>query len=292
MLRALIKTMRPRQWTKNAFVLAPLVFDRQLFNWHSLFQTLSAVILFCLLSSVVYIFNDLLDVEADRKHPTKKNRPIASGKLPVRVAIWAIIVFLAFLIPSSIWVAPEFALIALIYLGINLAYTKWLKFIPLVDVFTLAAGFVLRVGAGVVSIHVVQFSPWLFVVMTFGALFIGFGKRRAELATLASHANTTRKVLDGYTLPFLDQLIMIVTTGTVVSYSLYTFLAPISTSNHNLMLTIPFVLYGMFRYLYLVQVENIGSAPEEVLLTDRPLQIAIVLWGLAILVIFYFLPIA
>jgi len=290
MLLALFKTMRPRQWTKNVFVLAPLVFDRQLFAPKPLFLTLSACALFCLLSSSVYIFNDLLDVESDRHHPEKRFRPIPSGELPIWVATIALIILLLVTLGLGFFISTGFVLVAASYFLLNIAYTKWLKHIPLVDVFTIATGFVLRVFAGVVSIHINQFSPWLYVVMSLLSLYLGFGKRRAELATLSQGANAVRPVLEGYTIPLLDQLIIIITSATLVSYSLYTFLSPIAAGNHAMMLTIPFVLYALFRYLYLVQVKHIGSAPEEVLLTDRPLQVSIVLWGLTILYIFYVLP--
>jgi 4-hydroxybenzoate polyprenyltransferase len=168
------------------------------------------------------------------------------------------------------------------------AYTKWLKHIPIVDVLVIAAGFVLRVHAGVTLISVERFSPWLYVVMTLLSLFLGFGKRRAELALLAHGAGSHRKVLDGYTLPLIDQYIMIVSATTIVAYSLYTFSAPNVPDSHSMMLTIPFVVYAIFRYLYLVQVKHSGGAPEEILLTDRPFQVAMILWGAAVLAIFYF----
>jgi len=240
-----------------------------------------------LISSVVYIYNDLVDVEADRRHPTKRFRPIAAGQLPVKVAVAALLVIMVVALALGLLISINFVAVAVAYLLLNIAYSRWLKHIPLVDVFTLATGFVLRVGAGVSAIQVKQFSPWLYVVMTLLALYLGFGKRRAELATLAGDANSARRVLEGYTLPLLDQLILIVTSSTLVSYSLYTFLAPIEAGNHEMMLTIPFVMYALFRYLYLVQVKNIGSAPEDVLLTDRPLQLSIFLWGLTIFLIFY-----
>jgi 4-hydroxybenzoate polyprenyltransferase len=176
----------------------------------------------------------------------------------------------------------------LIYFLLNVAYTKWLKHIPIVDVLVIAAGFVLRVHAGVTLISVERFSPWLYVVMTLLSLFLGFGKRRAELALLAHGAGSHRKVLDGYTLPLIDQYIMIVSATTIVAYSLYTFSAPNVPDNHSMMLTIPFVVYAIFRYLYLVQVKHSGGAPEEILLTDRPFQAAMILWGAAVLAIFYF----
>jgi 4-hydroxybenzoate polyprenyltransferase len=287
MIRAILKTMRVKQWTKNAFVLAALVFDRQLTNSISVGRSLAGFFLFCLLSSSVYIINDILDLEADRQHPKKKNRPIASGKLSIPAAITATVVILLITFPLAYLLSPGFLAVSVAYFLLNLAYSIWLKHIPLVDVLVLAAGFVLRVGAGVTLINVERFSPWLYVVTTLLALYIGFGKRRAELSTLAEAATSHRKVLEGYTIPFLDQLIMIVSGTTIVAYSLYTFSAPNLPVNHTMMLTIPFVLYGIFRYLYLLQVEQAGGAPDELLLTDRPLQITILLWGISVLIIFY-----
>jgi 4-hydroxybenzoate polyprenyltransferase len=168
-----------------------------------------------------------------------------------------------------------------------LAYSKWLKHVPILDVLILAGGFVLRVHAGTTLIVVERFSPWLYVLMSLLALYLGFGKRRAELALLAEDANAHRKVLDGYTVPLLDQFITIVSGTTIVAYSLYTFFRPEAPGNHALMLTIPFVLYAIFRYLFLIQTRNIGGEPEEILLSDRPFQISILLWGLAVLVVFY-----
>ena len=287
MLTALIKTMRPRQWTKNIFIFAALVFDKQLFHADAFLRTLAGFALFCLISSSVYIFNDIADVEADRQHPEKKNRPIPSGKLPVSTAWVAGIVLVLITVVTSYFLTPGFGAVVLIYFVLFMAYTKWLKHIPILDVLILAAGFVLRVHAGVTLIAVERFSPWLYVVMSLLSLFLGFGKRRAEIALLAQGAGSHRKVLEGYTLPLLDQYIMIVSGTTIVAYSLYTFSAPNVPENHSMMLTIPFVMYTIFRYLYLIQVENIGGSPEEILLTDRPFQIAMILWGAAVLAIFY-----
>jgi 4-hydroxybenzoate polyprenyltransferase len=287
MLRAILKTMRPRQWTKNIFVLAAVVFDRQLDHPQALLHSIAGMLLFCLLSSIVYIINDIVDVEADRVHPSKRNRPIASGILPIRVAIITTVVLSLLTIPFAFWLSPSFALIALIYLLVNLAYSTRLKHVPIVDVLILALCYVLRVGAGVTLISVERFSPWLYIVMTLLALYLGFGKRRAELALLAGESHTHRRVLDGYTIPFLDQLITIVSSSTIISYSLYTFFAPNLPANHSMMLTIPFVLFGIFRYLYLIQIKQEGGAPEEILLKDRPLQIVVLLWGAAILAVFY-----
>lgn len=288
MLTALFKTMRPRQWTKNVFIFAALVFDKQLFVVDSFLRTLAGFALFCLISSCVYIFNDLADVEADRQHPEKKNRPIASGKLPVNIAWTAGIAFVIIALGLSYLLAPMFSLVVATYFVLNLAYSLSLKHIAILDVLIISLGFVLRVGAGVTLIAVERFSPWLYIVMFLLSLFLGFGKRRAELALLAHGAGSHRKVLDGYTLPLLDQYIMIVSGTTIVAYSLYTFSAPNVPENHSMMLTIPFMVYAIFRYLYLIEVKHAGGTPEEVLLSDRPFQASMLLWAITVIVIFYF----
>jgi 4-hydroxybenzoate polyprenyltransferase len=292
MIKALIKTMRLRQWPKNGFVLAAVIFDRQLsfLDPTPLIRSLLGMLLFCLLSSSIYIINDLADIEADRLHPKKRFRPIPSGQLPVPVAILAAIVFILIVFVGGYLLAPGFFVMAVIYLVVNLFYSKWIKHIPLLDVIVLASFYVIRVAAGVAIIQVERFSPWLYVVTTLLALYIGFGKRRAELTLLKDNVGARRRVLDGYNLTLLDQLITIVSGSTLVAYSLYTFSAPNVPTNHSMMLTIPFVMYGVFRYLYLVQIKQEGGEPEELLLTDHPLQLTIVLYGLAILVIFYILP--
>lgn len=290
-VKPLFKTMRPRQWVKNGLLFIPIIFDKQLTNWPALARTAFGVVLFCLLSSVIYIINDLVDLEADRKHPTKKLRPLPSGTLQVRTAKTAGIIFtLVVFIPATL-MSLEFALIGLSYLVLNLAYSAWLKHKPILDVMCLASFYVLRVAAGVSLIAVTRFSPWLYVFTTFLALYMGIGKRRAELKLLADDANSHRKSLGEYTIPLLDQLILIVSSSAIITYSLYTFSAPNMPANHTMMLTIPFVIYGIFRYLYLIEVKQFGGEPEEVLLTDRPLQVTIVLWALSILVIFYSFPI-
>jgi 4-hydroxybenzoate polyprenyltransferase len=283
--------MRPRQWPKNGFVFAAVVFDRQLSltNFIPLGRSIAAFILFCLLSSSIYIINDILDVESDRQHPTKRNRPIASGKLPVRIALIAALVLILVTLPLAFVLSPWMGWISLSYFLVNLAYSTWLKHVPLIDVLIIAAGFVLRVGAGVVVVGVERFSPWLYVVTTLFALYLGFGKRRAELTLLEGKSHAHRRVLDGYNLPFLDHLITVVSSSTIMTYSLYTFSAPNLPDNHAMMLTIPFVMYGIFRYLYLIHVRHEGGSPEELLLSDRPLQIVILLYGLAVLIIFYLL---
>jgi len=287
MIKALIKTMRLRQWTKNVFVLAALVFDRKLTIPAYFLPTIAGIFIFCFLSSSVYILNDVFDIEADRVHPKKRNRPIASGKLSITTAVVAAIIIFIITIICAFYLSTEFGWIALAYFIMNLAYSIWLKHIPLIDVLIISAGFVLRVAGGVSLIDVERFSPWLYVCIALGALYIGFGKRRAELALLAGNAENHRRVLNGYTIPFLDQLIMIVSSTTIIVYSLYTFSAPNLPTNHAMMLTIPFVIYAIFRYLYLIQVKGEGGAPEDLLLSDHPFQISILLWGISVLLVFY-----
>ena len=289
MLIALLKTMRPRQWTKNGFVFFALVFDKQLFHWDAFVRTLAGFALFCLVSSVVYIINDITDIEADRQHPKKKLRPLPSRKLSVNVAWIAAILIVLVCLPLAYLLSPGFAAVLTGYFVMNLAYSRWLKHIPIVDVFIIAAGFVLRVEAGVTLIVVERFSPWLYLVTTLGALYLGFGKRRAELTLLAHGAGSHRKVLDGYSIPLVDQYITIVSTATIVFYSFYTFFAPNLPENHSMMLTIPFFIYIIFRYQYLVHKTDQTGAPDEVLLIDRPTQLALVLMGITVMIVFYFL---
>ncbi len=287
MISALIKTMRPRQWTKNGFVFFALMFDKQLFLREPFLRTLAGFALFCLASSAVYLINDIADVEADRKHPEKKHRPIASGKLPLNTAWLAAILLVAVALPLGYFLSPALAIILAVYLAINILYSRWLKHIPILDVFIVSSGFVLRVAAGVALITVERFSPWLYMITTLFSLYIGFGKRRAEMSLLETGAGSHRKVLDGYTLPLLDQLITIVSGTTIVTYSLYTFTAPNLPENHSMMLTIPFVVYGIFRYLQLIQTGHAAGAPDEVALKDRPLQVTVVLWVISVIAIFY-----
>ena len=282
--------MRPRHWVKNGLLFIPLIFDKQLTNWPALGRIVVGFVIFCLLSSLIYIINDLVDLEADRVHPQKSLRPLPSGALKISTARTAGIVLTVIIFIPAALLSLTFALIGLAYLVLNLAYSARLKHAPILDVMTLASFYVLRVGAGVSLIVVQRFSPWLYVFTTFLALYLGIGKRRAELNLLAEEANSHRRSLGGYTLPLLDQLILIVSSSAILTYSLYTFSAPNLPANDTMMLTIPFVIYGIFRYLYLLQVKHYGGEPEEILLTDRPLQATIFLWMLAILVIFYLSP--
>ena len=288
MIRPLLKTMRPKQWIKNVIIFVPLVFDQKLTDFSLALVTFLGFLIFCLLSSSVYIINDLSDIEADQQHPKKKNRPLASGALSVRAARIAAVVFILISFVGGILLSLEFTVIAGTYLLLNIAYTTRLKHIPILDVLVLSFFYVLRVWAGVVLVDVERFSPWLYVVTLFGALLIGIGKRRAEMILLKENANSHRRVLDGYTLAFLDQMMIIVASITIMTYSLYTFFAPNLPENDSMMLTIPIVLFGLFRYLYLIMVEESVGAPEEILFSDRQIQLTIILWGLVVIAIFYF----
>ena len=288
MFIALLKTMRPKQWTKNVFVFAALVFDRKLFHLDVLLKTVIAFIILCLISGTVYLINDLVDLEKDRRHPVKRKRPLPSGKLPPGVAIAAAVVIPLVALPVAFLLHPAVGIIVLSYLALMVAYSFILKNIVIVDVLTIAAGFVLRVAAGVPIVQVARFSPWMYVCTALLALFLGFGKRRHELTLLKGEANYHRAILSEYNLHLLDEMMAVVTSTTVIAYSLYTFSAEGLPPNHLMMLTIPFVLYGIFRYLYLIHVKNQGGTPEEILLSDKPLLLDIALWGLAVIIILYF----
>lgn len=284
---AFFRALRPRQWIKNGFIFAALVFDGQLFNVEGLVKTCVGFLLLCLASSTVYLLNDMADLEADRQHPRKQNRPLASGAISVRAVRIAVVIMLPASLLGGWLLAPSFALIVFAYLALNFFYSFWLKHVPILDVFSIAAGFLLRVGAGLTLIQVERFSPWLFVCTTLLSLFIGFGKRRAEINLLAEAANTHRRVLDGYSIELLDQLIVIVSALTIMAYSLYTFSAENLPDNHLMMLTIPFVIYGIFRYLHLIHVEQRGGAPEELVLRDFPLLATMIIWGLSATAVLY-----
>lgn len=287
MLVPLLKTMRPKQWTKNVFVLAALVFDKKLFVPQVLFKALAAFALFCAISSAVYLVNDLADMEKDRQHPAKRNRPLASGQLTPTSAVMAAASLMVASIALSYLLDPLFAAVSAAYLLLMILYSFWLKNVVVVDVLTVAAGFVLRVAAGVVVVRAARFSPWLYLCMVFGALFIAISKRRHELVLLNENANAHRSIFDEYNLALLDDMIRMVTASTAMAYSLYTFSAPNLPGNHAMMLTIPFVLYALFRYMYLVQVKGRGGAPEDLILEDKPLLLSIGLWGLVAVALMY-----
>lgn len=291
MLIPLLRTMRPRQWPKNGFVFVALLFDRQVDQVDSVLRAIIAFVLLSLMSSAVYIINDLVDIESDRQHPKKRSRPLPAGELSPRAAAVAASVFAAGSLAAGFTLSPVFGWILLGYLLTQIAYTFWLKHMVLVDVSVVATGFILRIAAGVAVLDSVQrFSPWLYIFGGFLALFLALGKRRHELVLLGAEAGNHRAILDEYSLELIDRLIGIVTTSAIVAYSLYTFLAEGLPDNHVMMLTIPFVIYGMFRYLYLIHIRHEGGAPEEILLRDRPMQVALALWAALVFVALYILP--
>ena len=295
-IRALLRSARPRQWTKNLAVFLPLFFsvneawtldDTQTALLFTA-RAVGAAIVFCLISGAVYLLNDLADVERDRAHPTKRNRPIASCALSPRLALAAaVILFLAGL-ASAFALDLLFGIVASIYILIQALYSSHLKNVALLDVFSVASGFVLRVLGGAVVIGV-PISPWLYICAGLGSLFIALSKRRSELARAGGSAGDQRGILHTYTLGMLDQMMSIVATSAVVSYALYTFTAQNLPDNHAMMLTMPFVIYGVFRYIYLVHTRDIAESPEEILISDVPMILAVLLWlatGAAILLLY------
>ncbi len=290
-LIGLLQTMRPRQWTKNIlFVFPALVFDSQLFVLDSLTQVVLCSCLLIVISGSVYIINDLADLEADRAHPLKKSRPLAAGVVPVPVAWLAAIILPALALAAAYRVNQTLFWVLLVYFVLQVAYSFVLKHIVLLDILVVAGGFVLRVLAGGVVIDV-QLSPWLYTSAGLLALFLVIGKRRQEFSALGAHAALARPVSAHYNLALLDDMLRIVTASTMITYILYTVEARTMVRHgENLgLLTVPIVIYGLFRYLYLIHVQNEGSAPDEILLTDRPLQATITVTALAYFIIIYLL---
>jgi len=288
-LTGLLKTMRPKQWTKNIIIYAGLVFDGQLFDREPFLRVTLSFVLLCLAASAIYIVNDLVDIERDRQHPKKRNRPLPSGQLPRSLAMTAAILMPVFSVGVALLYSPRYATVLAVYIALHIAYSLILKHIVLIDILTITAGYVLRVAGGVLVIEVARFSPWLYTCTALLALFLAIGKRRQELLSLGDNATNTRPIFDHYNLPLLDDMLRIVTTSTLMAYILYTIEAPsiLLAGNNLAMITVPFVLYGLFRYLYLIHVKGEGSAPDEVVLKDRPLQIALLLWGLSFVFILY-----
>lgn len=291
----LIRSMRPRQWTKNLVVFAPVVFDHKLlvaapFLEMPLVKTCFGFLLLCVVSGAIYLLNDIIDAAEDRHHPQKKFRPIASGQLPVRLAAGVAIALLGAALALAVTLNWAFGGILLIYVLLNLAYSFKLKHVVIVDVLVIAAGFVLRVGAGVPLVVVERFSPWMYVCMALLALFLGFCKRRQEIVQLNLNAGKARPILFEYNLVFLDNILNVVMGCTITAYSMYTFLAEGLPENYTMMLTIPFVLFGIFRYLYLIHVRGETDPPDEILLKDGPLLVGIFLWAVSVAVILYLLP--
>lgn len=286
-IAALIRALRPRQWIKNLVILVPLVFDVKLLQMQYLVPSLLAFGVFCALASSVYLINDLFDAEADRLHPTKKNRPIAAGLITPRSAVITAVMLPLLALPAAYAIKPLLGLLAAVYWVQNLLYSYRLKNIVILDVMVVATGFLLRLGAGVTLVNVERFSPWMFICVGLGALLVGFGKRRHELTLMQAQASTHRRVLQEYTLPFLDLAINMAAAAILIAYSLYTFSAPNMPANHLMMLTIAPVWYGTLRYLYLLHVAGKGGAPEDLLLEDRPLLATVFVWALAAVLVLY-----
>ena len=288
-MRAIVLTIRPRQWTKNVlFVFPAILFDAKLLELDSLARVVSACILLIMVSGSIYIFNDLFDREQDRLHPVKRHRPIAAGTLPVPMAIMeaALLALVALFFAFSL--DRDVAVLLIVYIVIQVFYSLHLKHVALLDVFAVSAGFVIRVlvGGAVINVPV---SPWLLAFTGLLALFLVIGKRRQELVKLGAQAIHSRPSFRHYNLPLLDEMLRITTTATLITYILYTIEVETMTKqgiNFGL-LTVPFILYGLMRYLYLLHVEEIDSSPDEVFLTDRPIQIAVSLAAIAYFVILY-----
>ena len=284
----LVVSLRPAQWTKNLIIFAALMFGGRLLDPGAVASATAAFAIFCLLSGTVYLINDVADREADRRHPIKKRRPIASGAVPVPVALGTAAVLGGVALALAFWMRPLFGVLAASYLGLLALYTGPLKHVVIIDVLTIAIGFVLRAAAGAVVIGV-PISHWLYVLTILLALFLALSKRRHELVLLADGARGHRKILQEYSPYLLDQMISVVTASTIVGYAFYT-VSPETVAKFGtdlLGLTLPFPLYGIFRYLYLVHQKEGGGSPAEMLLTDRPLLVCVALWALAVAIIIY-----
>ena len=289
LIKGLAAALRPKQALKNLFVFAALVFAGHLTDPvkgpRNLALTLVAFLLFTLVAGSVYLLNDILDIEQDRLHPEKRYRPIASGQLPIPLAWTAMSVLAVASLTACFLVDVSFGIVVSTYFVMQIAYCLALKRIVLLDVFTIAAGFVLRTVAGAMIIHV-HISQWLLLCTLQLALFLGFGKRRQELVKLGADAGKHREILDEYSLPFLDQMINIVAGVTIVCYSVYTIESDTAKLHPHLWITVPFVIYGVCRYLYLVYQRGWGGAPDEALRKDRMLQLSIVLWFVTVMILF------
>ncbi len=286
-LVAVVVSMRPQQWIKNLVVLAALVFAQKLADPALVLRSIIAALLFCFASGAVYLVNDLFDADSDRKHPVKARRPIAAGLLGAVPALTAAVLFMTGSLMAGFILSPPFGAVLLIYVVLNIVYSLWLKEIVIIDVMTIAAGFVLRAVGGGLMIDVTV-SSWLIMCTILLSLFLAFCKRRQELAG-AGDPHAQRSILREYSVEFLDQMINVVTASTVVAYTFYT-LSPeveMKLNTKHLYLTVPFVLYGIFRYLYLIHQRGEGRDPTRALLTDRPLLICVGLWGLAVVVLLY-----
>ncbi|HEX8735838.1 MAG TPA: decaprenyl-phosphate phosphoribosyltransferase [Pyrinomonadaceae bacterium] len=286
--RALVRSLRPHEWTKNLLVFSGLIFSRSLMDAHNVLFSIGGFIAFCLASSGVYLFNDLCDLEKDRRHPTKKNRPLASGALNVNLARLAMISLFAGAVVLAFQLSPAFALAIGIYLTLNLAYSLKLKHVVILDVIIISSGFVLRAVAGALVLRV-EVSAWLVLCTSMVALLVGFGKRRHELVLLEENAASHRASLNDYSVEFLDAMMTICGGTAVLTYALYT-MAEDTVSRfgtHNLLVTLPFVVYGVFRYLFMVHKRKEGGDPVQLLFRDRASVSNILLWILAVCAVIY-----
>jgi 4-hydroxybenzoate polyprenyltransferase len=290
-LKALLLTLRPEQWTKNLLVFAGVMFGGRLLDVTALWAAMATFAVFCALSSTVYIFNDIADRDADRQHPLKSSRPIAAGDLSPAAAAFAGAGLAGAALAVATILSPRLGLVAAAYLLLLLLYSAALKHFVIVDVLVIAGGFVLRAVAGAVAVAV-PISHWLLVCTTLLALFLALSKRRHELTLLGEGAVGHRRILEEYSPYLLDQMIAVVTASTLVAYTLYTTDAETAArlGTTRLGLTIPFVLYGIFRYLYLVHQKRGGGSPSTMLVTDRPLLACVALWAASVAVILYFPP--
>jgi 4-hydroxybenzoate polyprenyltransferase len=284
----LVRSLRPEQWTKNLIIFGGLLFGQRLFDLHSIIYASAAFAVFCALSGVVYLLNDVADRDADRRHPLKRHRPIASGELSTSSALAAAAVIGIVALTASFLLRKEFGFFASAYVALLAFYSGPLKHVVIVDVLTIAIGFVLRAAAGAAVIDV-PISNWLLFITILGALFLALSKRRHELVLLADDATSHRPILQEYTPYLLDQMISVVTASTLVAYAFYTVNPETVEKFHtnHLGLTLPFLLYGIFRYLYLVHQKEGGGSPAEMLLNDRPLLLCVALWALAVALIIY-----
>lgn len=283
-----IAAMRPYQWTKNLLVLAALVFAGELAHVDKALVSLAAFAAFCLAASATYIFNDLLDIESDREHPKKRHRPLASGALSIGSA-WLLLVALFGASIAIAWsIRVEFLLALVAYVVLTLAYTLKLKHVMIVDVMAIALGFVIRAVAGALALNV-PFSNWLVVCTLFLATFLGLSKRRQEIVLLEEGAHSHRQVLQHYTVHYLDQLILIMAGGTLITYTIYTCSPEViqRLGTDKLYVTLPFVVYGLFRYLHLIHHETGGGDPSSTLVKDKPLLATVVLWAIACALLIY-----
>jgi len=272
----ILTALRPKQWIKNLVVFAGLIFSRNTFNVPLLEKTVATFVCFCAVVGAGYLINDVLDRERDRVHPAKRERPIASGRLGVHAALAAAVLLVALALAGGLIVDAWLPLMLAAYLALQLLYSLVLKHLVIIDVLAIAAGFLLRAVAGAVVIHV-AISPWLVICALLLALFLGLAKRRAELSLLEDAAASYRRNLEHYSIELIDQMTSVTAAATLVSYSFYSFSV---FESRTMMLTIPFVMYGIFRYLYLVHEHLRGGSPEQVLLTDKPLLVDIMLWGI------------